>query len=182
MARPRSVSDDDLLARIDAGLSGRTDPAPWSLQDVVPFAGMSAAGLVKRFGSKQGLLLALARRWVALVPTGRTSDDAPADELRRYVRENFDAPTSAAAVFALGELMGDLWSPASADLLRQGWRKQVAYVETLLRHVPLAAHVDAHVAALTVLDALHGALYRRAVDLEPTPPDRILDTLLEAWT
>ncbi|MFS0703974.1 TetR/AcrR family transcriptional regulator [Cellulomonas sp. 179-A 9B4 NHS] len=182
MIRPRSVSDDDLLARIDAGLSQRADPTPWSLQDAAVHAGMSPAGLVKRFGSKEGLLLALARRWVALVPTDRTSDDDPADELRRYVRASFDAPSSPAAVVALGELMRDLWSPASAELLRQGWARQAAYVETLLRHVPLAAHVDAHAAALTVLDALHGALYRRAVDLEPTPPDRILDTLLEAWT
>lgn len=182
MIRPRAASDDDLLARIDAGLSGRTDPAPWSLQDAATHAGMSPAGLVKRFGSKEGLLLALARRWVALVPTGRTGAEAPADELRRYVRENFDAPSPAAAVVALGELMGDLWSPASADLLRQGWAKQVAYVATLLDQVPLAAHVDPHVAARTLLDALHGALYRRAVDLDPTPPDRIVDTLLEAWT
>lgn len=182
MNRPRTVSDAELLDRIDAVVSQRAEHKPWGLQDVAPHVGMSAAGLVRRFGSKEQLLLALARRWIALVPDGPRGSGRPVDELRAYVQENFDAPSPSAAVFALGELMGDLWSPASAELLREGWQKQLRYLELLLGAVPLAPRVDVHAAALTLLDSLHGALYRRAVSLEPTPPDRILDTLLETWT
>ncbi|WP_267238776.1 hypothetical protein [Clavibacter phaseoli] len=42
--------------------------------------------------------------------------------------------------------------------------------------------MDPHRASLTLLDALHGSLYRRAVELDPTPPTRTLDDLLEGWT
>ncbi|WP_083389618.1 TetR family transcriptional regulator [Microbacterium hydrocarbonoxydans] len=41
-----------------------------SLQDVAPAAGIGPAGLIKRFGSKVGLLHALTRRWIQLIPHG----------------------------------------------------------------------------------------------------------------
>lgn len=78
--------------------------------------------------------------------------------------------------------MRDLWSPEAADLLREGWDRQARYFEALFRHLPLRRDVDRRTAALTLLDALHGSLYRQAVSLEPTSPEDTIDHLLKGWT
>lgn len=181
MGRPRTASDEELLERIDTALAQRTSFEPWGLQDVAAAAGMSPGGLIRRFGSKEQLLHALTRRWIDSVPRS-PQEEEPGVELRAYVEANFATASSAAAIFALGELMRDLWSSTAAELLHEGWRRQVTYLEALLGDIPLAPHVDPHVAALTLLDALHGGLYRQAVDLEPTSPTRILERLLKDWT
>jgi AcrR family transcriptional regulator len=182
MGRPRRNSDEELLDRIDAVLTERPSFEPWGLGDVSPAAGISPAGLIKRFGSKEGLLQALAQRWVDTIPDAPAAPGRGLPELRTYVEENFAAAPSSAAIFGLGELLRDLRSPSLAALLRQGWTKQAAYFESLLGRVPLQDGVDPHTAALTLLDALHGSLYRQAVSLEPTNPTRTLDNLLEGWT
>jgi AcrR family transcriptional regulator len=175
------VSDEDLLGRIDSALSTRSGAGAWSLHDVAPAAGISPAGLIKRFGSKEGLLHALARRWIELVPTAARAEARPEDELRAYVTAAFGAPSSAAAVFALSELLGDLLSPESTVLLREGWAKQARYLGLLLQGLELPRLENPHQGALLLLDALHGALYRHAAELEPTTTTDTLDHLLKAW-
>lgn len=182
MSRPLRASDAELLDLIDAAITGRHSSAPWSLKDVAPAAGMSPAGLVKRFGSKEGLLLALSRRWVDRVPAQPVGAVEPFHELRGFIEDNFSAASSSSAIFGLGELMRDLSSPEAAKLLRDGWGKQATYFAALLERLPLRADVDLHMAALTLLDALHGSLFRRAVGLDPTAPADILDNLLKGWT
>jgi AcrR family transcriptional regulator len=182
MGRPRRASDQVVLDRIDAALAELPLMNQWVLQDVASAAGISPAGLIKRFGSKEGLLLALTRRWIDRVPNFPLQAVDPLMELREYLEGNFAAPSSASAIFGLGELMRDLWSPASAELLREGWRKQVHYFASLLENMPLRSGITPHTAALTLLDALHGSLYRRAVDLDSTTPTQTLDTLLKGWT
>jgi AcrR family transcriptional regulator len=59
-ARPRTASDEELLAATTRAVS-RVGPSRLTLADVAAEAGVSAATLVQRFGSKRGLLLALAR-------------------------------------------------------------------------------------------------------------------------
>lgn len=184
MARPRTLRDDELLDRIDAALSARMAQATsgsWSLHDVGPAVGMSPAGLLKRFGSKDGLLHALARRWIARIPTAPTGEQPPVDELRAYVAASFGAPSDAAAVYALGEVLGDLRSPTLTAALREGWAAQARYLEQLLRLLDLSRLHDAHQGALLLLDALHGSLFRHAAALEPTPATATLDRLLETW-
>ena len=181
MVRPQNRSDEQLLDAIGAALAERPAMTPWALQDVAPAAGMSPAGLIKRFGSKQELLLALTRRWIEHIPDAPTALGNELAELRAYLDETFAAPSTAAAISGLGALTRDLWSPASAALLRDGWSKQASYLAALLVHLPLRADVDPHRASLTLLDALHGSLYRQAVELEPTTPTRTLDLLLEGW-
>lgn len=163
-------------------MTQRSSMSPWGLHDVAPAAGISPAGLIKRFGSKEGLLLALGRRWVDCIPDSPAATADALTELRGYLEENFAAPTSASAVSGLGELMGDLWSPTSAELLREGWRKQAHYFGTLLACLPLRDDIDPRSASLTLLDALHGSLYRRAVDLHPNTPTQTLYALLKGWT
>ncbi|WP_104092550.1 TetR/AcrR family transcriptional regulator [Arthrobacter sp. GMC3] len=182
MGRPQRTSDIDLLDLIDAAIAERDSTEPWGLQDIAPAAGMSPAGLIKRFGSKQGLLLALTRRWIERIPTSPIGADVPLAELRGYIEDNFAAPSSSMAIFGLGELMRDLWSPTAAELLRDGWRKQVNYFSTLLALLPLRTGFEPHETALILLDALHGSLYRRAVDFDPTTPTHTLDNLLKGWT
>lgn len=60
-ARPRSVSDEELLQATARAVS-RVGPARLTLADVAREAGVVPATLVQRFGTKRGMLLALARQ------------------------------------------------------------------------------------------------------------------------
>jgi AcrR family transcriptional regulator len=57
--RPRQASDEDILRAAFRAIS-RLGPARLTLADVAAEAGVSAAALVQRFGSKRALLLAAA--------------------------------------------------------------------------------------------------------------------------
>src|SRR5919202_195020 len=57
--RPRTVTDADILAAAARAI-GRVGPARLTLADVAAEVGLSPATLVQRFGSRRGLLLALA--------------------------------------------------------------------------------------------------------------------------
>lgn len=59
MARPRTIQDDHLL-RAAARVIADEGPVAFALADVAKAAGVSAPLLLQRFGSKRGLLLALA--------------------------------------------------------------------------------------------------------------------------
>jgi len=58
--RPRQASDEDILRAAFRAIS-RIGPAKLTLADVAGEAGISAAALVQRFGSKRALLLAAAK-------------------------------------------------------------------------------------------------------------------------
>ena len=57
--RPRTIADATIIEAA-ARVIGRVGPANLTLADVGKEAGLSAATLVQRFGSKRGLLLAMA--------------------------------------------------------------------------------------------------------------------------
>lgn len=59
MARPRRNSDTDILAAAFRAIA-RLGPARLTLADVAAEAGVTAASLVQRFGSKRALMLAVA--------------------------------------------------------------------------------------------------------------------------
>lgn len=61
MGRPRSVSDDDILAAT-AKVVAREGARRFTLAQVGEEAGLSAPALVQRFGGKRQLLLALSER------------------------------------------------------------------------------------------------------------------------
>jgi AcrR family transcriptional regulator len=57
--RPRTIADEQIIEAA-AKVIGRVGPGNLTLADVGKEAGLSAATLVQRFGSKRGLLLAMA--------------------------------------------------------------------------------------------------------------------------
>ena len=66
MTRPRTVSDAEILQAAGRAIS-RIGPVKLTLADVAREVGLSPATLVQRFGSKRGLLLALAESAAASV-------------------------------------------------------------------------------------------------------------------
>lgn len=77
MARPRQVSDEEIVAAT-ARVVTREGPFAFTLAQVGREAGISAPGIVQRFGGKRQLLLALARR----------SRSVPAESFARARRDH----------------------------------------------------------------------------------------------
>jgi AcrR family transcriptional regulator len=85
--RPRTVDDAAILDAAGRIIS-RQGPARFTLADVGAEVGLSAAALVRRFGSKRGLMLALAC-------AARDSVDACFDVVRRSNPSPLDAVLAA---------------------------------------------------------------------------------------
>ncbi|WZH35598.1 MAG: TetR/AcrR family transcriptional regulator [Microbacterium enclense] len=182
MVRPRRFADEELLARIVTALEQRTELTPWTLAEVAPAAGISPAGLIKRFGSKAGLLQSLVQRWVerASKELLDVSDDA-GWALAEYVGREFGASSAAGAVYALSEVLSELEDPALASLLAKGWTLQAQRITQLLQAMDLPRLHDPTVGGMLLLDALHGSLFRSAVGLDNTSPLITLERFLEMW-
>jgi AcrR family transcriptional regulator len=90
--RPRTVSDDDILAATGRAMS-KVPPTRFTLADVAREVGLAPATLVQRFGSKRGLLLALASQSAA-------SMDACFDAVRHAHASPLDALLDAATAMA----------------------------------------------------------------------------------
>ena len=89
--RPRLASDDEIFQAAFRAIS-RVGPVRLTLADVAREAGLSAAALVQRFGSKRGLLL-------AAVSSGSGGNDVWLADLRTRHRSPF------AALMALADCM-----------------------------------------------------------------------------
>jgi AcrR family transcriptional regulator len=182
MVRPRRLDDDALLARIVEALEQRTELTAWSLADVAPAAGIGPAGLVKRFGSKAGLLRALTRRWIASIPQDALPEGVDAaSELARYVDREFGADSAAGAIHALSEVLGELHEAELVALLAEGWSLQARRLAQLLAAMGLPRLRDPDAGGTLLLDALHGSLFRSAVGLDDTAPLLTLERFLEMW-
>ena len=90
--RPRTVSDDDILAATARAMS-KVPPTRFTLADVAREVGLAPATLVQRFGSKRGLLLALASQSAA-------SMDACFDAVRQAHASPLEALLDAATTMA----------------------------------------------------------------------------------
>lgn len=90
--RPRTVSDDDILAATARAMS-KVPPTRFTLADVAREVGLAPATLVQRFGSKRGLLLALSSQSAA-------SMDACFDAVRQAHASPLEALLSAATEMA----------------------------------------------------------------------------------
>lgn len=99
MARPRTASDEEILAAVHRAVS-RVGPLKLTLADVAGEVGLSAGALVQRFGSKRGLLLAVA----STAASGVASD---LRALRRAHPSPLDALTAAATGMARAGLSAE---------------------------------------------------------------------------
>lgn len=166
-------------------LAAREFPiATWTLAEVSPAAGLSPAGLVKRFGSRAGLMQALGRSWVASIPEAPTRGKSPLLELRQYARSSFGLPSAAAASASLADLFADISDPPSAEILREGFVKQRHYVAQLIEAAQLSRAGTPVWDATLLLDALRGGVMSGAAGMgDPVDsPDQTITYFLELWT
>ncbi|MGW5642809.1 TetR/AcrR family transcriptional regulator [Saccharopolyspora sp. NPDC003752] len=188
MARPREHTDDELLDRVARALNARGE-AHWTLADVAVQAGVRPPTLIKRFGSKKGLMLALGRRWAQSTPTVQTGDDPQAELLAWACRSYSPDETRNRAVAHMAMLMSDLADDDLSAVLRLGWERQLAYVSSLIDGIKTAGHLpaspDPDIAASLLIDILNGGFLRAAAYPSPESafdPTHTLTTLLESWT
>ncbi len=125
MARPRVIDDERLLAAAREVLV-ELGPAAVTLQRVAERSGVSAATLIKRFGSKQQLFLALNRRWVESILPGLEAAEAGCGTALSRLRaaalwgfDDLDSPANTAN--QLATLALDLQDDAMRELLAEGW-------------------------------------------------------------
>ncbi len=184
MARPRVLSDEQVLDRIASMLDSAS--ASWTLAGAAAAAGQHPATLIKRFGSRHGVLLALSRRWIVSIPTGPTTAE-PYGELQAWAASLSEGQASPAHLLArIDMLVEDLRDGELRALLHTGWDRHTAYLAALVEPAQHAGQLSHVVPAATIahllLDAAHGGLLRAAVTphTDAADPGRGVRSLLEA--
>jgi AcrR family transcriptional regulator len=189
--RPRTI-DDARILEAAGQVVARHGPARFTLADVASEVGLSAATLVQRFGSKRGLLLALARSardsvdaCFALVraahPSPLAAVLAAGTEMTRYVNSPEEMSNH------LAFLQTDLRDPDFYAVMLENSRRIVDGYRRLLDEAVAARElVPCDTARLArAVDALAGgSLIAWAVHREGTAETWVrgdLDTLLQPY-
>ena len=191
MPRRRTVADAAVLAAA-ARVAAREGPARLTLARVAAEAGLSAATLVQRYGSKRDLLLAVAREGAQALPAAfdiaRNARSSPLEALAfglRALASSVATPEAMANSVAFLQMDlsdPDFHAPALAGM--QGMRGRI---HGLLDDAVAAGELrpcDTDRLAGAVQNAYNGALITWAIDREGPLDDRIgveLDTLLAAF-
>jgi AcrR family transcriptional regulator len=171
MPRPRTIDDATVL---DAAgdLLGRIGPANLTLARVSEEVGLSAPTLVQRFGSKRGLLLAIANRAVNWRPTFEAARNrnprsplaALVDALCEMTR---GVQTPEAMANSVAFLQLDLTDPEFGALTRAAMRDLRELIEEQLRDAvdfgELASGTDAARLAEAVEVTYNGAMITWAI-------------------
>jgi AcrR family transcriptional regulator len=134
--RPRTIADADILLAASRVLS-KVGPTHLTLADVGRATGLSPGALVKRFGSKRGLLLAMSRQGMesvdACFAAVRSVHPAPLDafvaaalEMTRYVKTPQEVANS------LAYLQIDLSDPEFYALMKENSARIEAGYRALL--------------------------------------------------
>jgi len=180
-------SDDELLDSIAQGLADA--PGSWTLTEAARAAGVHPATLVKRFGSKHAVLVALSKRWGEALPKEPLTDDcfaelgAWADGVARPPQER------SRGVAGLTMLLEDLKDDELSGLLSDGWERQITYLTALISGARadgrLSRSPKPRAAAALLLDVVNGSYLRAAASAHPATtvtPQTLLHALLESWT
>ncbi len=184
--RPRTVTDDDILAATARAI-GRCGPVDLTLADVARDVGVSPATLVQRFGSKRNLLLALVRTG----PAGAEqcfarARAAPGSALAGLlaalasVAREIGRPEEIANHLAFLQI--DLSDPDFHRLAQEQARVTTRHVERLLQEAVDAGEIagaEVRQLARTLQEVMSGALLSWAI-LRTGPPEAWLRRELEA--
>ena len=189
--RPRTVGDADILMATGKAIS-RLGPANMTLSDVAKDVGLSPATLLQRFGSKRGLLLALAQAGVdgvdecfaavrAAHPTPLARLLAAATEMTRMV----DTPEEMANHLAFLQI--DLRDPDFHRLMLESTRRITGGYRALIEEAVEAGELapcDTAALARAVGAMSGGSIISWAVYRDGTAESYVrkdLDTLLAPY-
>jgi AcrR family transcriptional regulator len=175
MPRPRTTSDEAILEAADRVIA-REGPVTLTLAVVAAEAGLAAPTLVQRFGSKRGLLLAVARRAPAAVlghfdaarERGASSVDALLDALAAVAGPE-STPEAVSNLLAFQQM--EMQDPEFHALALEGARAMREEIAALLEDALAAgelARCDPDDLARTVQTAYNGALLTWALFREGT--------------
>ncbi|MGP3964250.1 TetR/AcrR family transcriptional regulator [Nonomuraea sp. 3N208] len=189
MGRPRTTSDEAIL-QAAARAIGRHGPQGLTLAAVAQEAGLSPATLVQRFGSKRGLLLALADHSAEIVPApflrAREAHDSPLAALHAALAELSEGvSTPEELANSLAFLQLDLTDPEFRARAAEHARRTRAEIAGLLADAvaagELAGRVDPGRLARAVQIAYNGVLILWALTgdgpLEAAMRDALDETL-----
>jgi AcrR family transcriptional regulator len=193
MVRPRGISDEQLLAAAQE-LLYEVGPAAFTLEKAASRAGVSAATLIKRFGSKRQLLLALNRRWAASIAPGvAAATEGQRTALGRlraaalWGFEDLDSPAN--AITQLAALALDFQDEQMRELLVAGWREMEGHLTRLAREAIAAGELSGHPPAEQVARILRAAADGASVEWSVAPAGSLMarleadiDAILASWS
>jgi AcrR family transcriptional regulator len=169
MPRPRTVADEAVLAAAARAVS-EVGPGRLTLAHVAAAAGLSPATLVQRFGSKRGLLLALARQgaqgWSDTFAAARAAPTRLAALADALVALTATVRTPEAMANGLAFLQLDLADAEFHAEALAGHRAMRAEIEALLHEAAAAGELDGadvRTLAETVQTTYNGALITWAI-------------------
>jgi AcrR family transcriptional regulator len=173
MPRPRTI-DDAVLLDAAGDLLARVGPANVTLARVGEEVGLSAATLVQRFGSKRGLLLAIANRAVDWSPTfdeARERNPSPLGALvDALCALTADVRTPEAMANSVAFLQLDLSDPEFGTITRTAMRELRASIQEQLDAAVAAGEVARETDTERLAEAIevtyNGALITWAIHRE----------------
>ncbi|WP_405358942.1 TetR/AcrR family transcriptional regulator [Kitasatospora sp. NBC_00085] len=178
--RPRGI-DDAAILRAAVDVMGRTGPAKLTLALLAREVGLVPGTLVQRFGSKRGLLLALAAHTAndanALYEGVRAEHDSPLAALTALVTGTW-APATSPEAFTnhLAFLCADLDDPQFRDCALSSQQTQSHWIGELLDHAKdareLRPDTDTTTLAATVHTTTMGVAVLWAVDRQGALAER----------
>lgn len=193
MARPVEHDDDKLLDAAEQVLLTE-GPSAFTLAKAARRAGVSAATLVKRFGSKEQLFLRLSQRWAgsldAALREAVAGHSSPLARFRVVALHSYhDLDNPATAAQQLAALAVDLQNEEMRQLLHTGWGHVRRHLRTHAAAAVKAGELvgcppPAHLARI-VVGAMEGGCLAWSVHPEGSLIERLdadLDALLGAWT
>jgi AcrR family transcriptional regulator len=188
LPRPRSISDADIFAATGRAVS-RLGPVKLTLAEVAAEAGVSAATLVQRFGSKRSLLLAFVSQGsgesFAIMADIRAAHRSPLAALRA-VADCMAGLATSPEVLAnnLAFLQIDLVDPEFHKLALAQARSMRADMKALLDAAIATRELqpcDTAALSRAVVATMNGSLLQWAIERDGTVRERLrrdLDTLL----
>ena len=189
---PRKVSDDEVLMAVSRAMA-RVSPSELTLGVIADEAGVTAAALVQRFGSKRALLLRVAEAFAGAAPMMfeqlRQAHRAPLDVVRAYAECMGDlATTPAALARSLAYLQADIADPDLRATLKQnaldGRREIAKLLEEAVSARQLARSTPVEELAQTIEHIISGALLTWAIHQNGTAKRWLrnaVDGVLRPW-